>query len=123
VSLIRLLAAWLNVVPPALLVLGVGALVMGVWPRAVSISTYAVITWSFLIELIGGFISSNHWLLDTSVFHQMASAPAVPPDWTAGGCPHREHLLPSGRTGLRRDFRVIPGRWQRGEKVFPLRVG
>jgi hypothetical protein len=25
-------------------------------------------------------------------------------------------------TGLRRDFRVIPGRWQRGEKVFPLRV-
>jgi hypothetical protein len=24
--------------------------------------------------------------------------------------------------GLRRDFRVIPGRWQRGEKVFPLRV-
>ena len=25
-------------------------------------------------------------------------------------------------TGLRRDFRVIPGRWQRGEKVFPLPV-
>ena len=84
--------------PPGLLVFGVGALVMGVWPRAVSISTYAVITWSFLIELIGGFISSNHWLLATSVFHQMASAPAVPPDWTAGGCPHREHLLPSGRS-------------------------
>ncbi len=25
-------------------------------------------------------------------------------------------------TGLWRDFRVVPGRWQRGEKVFPLRV-
>jgi hypothetical protein len=26
------------------------------------------------------------------------------------------------RTGVWRDFRVIPGRWQRGQKVFPLRV-
>ena len=33
-------------------------------------------------------------------------------------------LWPTGslQAGLRRDFRVIPGRWQRGEKVFPLRV-
>jgi hypothetical protein len=27
-----------------------------------------------------------------------------------------------GLTGVWRDFRVIPGKWQRGEKVFPLRV-
>jgi hypothetical protein len=27
-----------------------------------------------------------------------------------------------GRTGVWRDFRVIPGRWHRAGKVFPLRV-
>ena len=25
----------------------------------------------------------NHWVLDTSVFHQMAAAPSEPIDWTA----------------------------------------
>jgi putative exporter of polyketide antibiotics len=27
----------------------------------------------------------NHWVLDTSVFHQIAAAPAVPPNWTTDG--------------------------------------
>ena len=27
----------------------------------------------------------SHWLLDTSVFHHIASAPAVPVDWWADG--------------------------------------
>jgi ABC-2 type transport system permease protein len=31
----------------------------------------------------GGFFSSSHWLLDTSVFHHMAAAPGVSPDWTS----------------------------------------
>jgi putative exporter of polyketide antibiotics len=30
-------------------------------------------------------VDSGHWLLDTSVFHQMAAAPAVSPDWRSGG--------------------------------------
>ncbi|HEV2256425.1 MAG TPA: hypothetical protein VGS06_25045 [Streptosporangiaceae bacterium] len=37
--------------------------------------------WSALAELAGGFFTQNHWVLDTSLFHQMASAPAVVPDW------------------------------------------
>jgi hypothetical protein len=41
--------------------------------------------WSLLIELAGGFAAQSHWLLDTSLFHQMASAPAVPADWTTNG--------------------------------------
>jgi ABC-2 type transport system permease protein len=36
-----------------------------------------------LTEVVGGIGSLNHWVLDTSVFHQMAAAPAVAPSWTA----------------------------------------
>ncbi len=84
VSFVGVLEAGLNLVPPALCILGIGVLTIGVWPRGTSIVTYAVLAWSFLIELVGGLVSSNHWLLDTSLFHQMAPAPAVSPDWTSG---------------------------------------
>jgi ABC-2 type transport system permease protein len=46
---------------------------------------YGLVAWSFLIELIGGIVNANHWLLDTSVFHQLAGAPAVAPDWISAG--------------------------------------
>ncbi len=85
VGLASLLGAGLNVVPPALCVLGIGVLVLGVWPRAVSVAVYGVVVWSLLIEVIGGTASVSHWLLDTSVFHEMAAAPAVAPNWTSGG--------------------------------------
>jgi ABC-2 type transport system permease protein len=80
-GLARLLGAGVNVVAPALCVLGIGSLVMGALPRAAVAVTYGLLAWSMLIELLGGFFSSNHWLLDTSVFHQMTPAPAVGPDW------------------------------------------
>ena len=79
-----LLGAGLNVVPPALCVLGIGVLVLGVWPRAVSVVVYGVVVWSLLVEVISGTVATNHWLLDTSVFHEMAAAPAVAPNWTSG---------------------------------------
>ncbi len=82
-GLASLLSAGINVVPPAVCILGIGVLTIGVWPRATSVVTYGVLAWSFLIELLAGFFSSNHWLLDTSVFHHMAAAPAVNPDWTS----------------------------------------
>ncbi len=83
VSLASLLEAGINVVFPALAVLGIGVLAISVWPRATSVVTYGVLAWSLLIELAGGFFSSNHWLLDTSVFHHTTAAPAVSPDWTS----------------------------------------
>jgi ABC-2 type transport system permease protein len=83
VSLPSMLEAGINVVFPALAVLGIGMLAMGVWPRATTAVTYGVLAWSLLIELAGGFFGSNHWLLDTSVFHHMTAAPAVSPDWTS----------------------------------------
>jgi len=84
VSLTSLLDAGLNVVPPALCILGIGALMLGVRPRATSAITYGVLAYSFLLELIGGITGLNHWVLDTSVFHQIAAAPAVSPNWTSG---------------------------------------
>ncbi len=83
VSLGTLLQAGFNVVPPALCVLGLGVLALGVVPRAASYVAYGVLGWSLLIEVVGGFGSGRGWLLDTSLFHQMAAAPAVHPNWTA----------------------------------------
>lgn len=81
----RLLEAGVNVVPPALFVLGLGALALGWWPRATASVSYAVAAWSLLVELVGGAIDANHWLLDTSVLHHVAPAPALPPNWVSAG--------------------------------------
>lgn len=81
VGLTNVLGAGLNIVPPAVCVLGVGALAFGVWPRAASIVVHGLLGWSLVIEVIGGVGALSHWVLDTSVFHQVASAPAVAPNW------------------------------------------
>jgi ABC-2 type transport system permease protein len=83
-SLSTLLGAGLNVVPPALCLLGIGVLAVGVWPRATSYVVYAVLTWSLLVEIVGGIGAVSHWVLDTSIFHHMAPAPAVAADWGTG---------------------------------------
>ncbi|HLJ07141.1 MAG TPA: ABC transporter permease subunit [Acidimicrobiia bacterium] len=76
-----MLAAGVNLVPPALVVLGFGALCFGVAPRATSVATYGLVVWAFLVDLVGGVVGLNHWLLDTSLFHQMSPAPAIGPNW------------------------------------------
>ncbi len=82
VSVATLVAAGVNVVPPAVCVLGIGVLSIGIWPRATSSVVYAVVAWSLLIETVGGVGAVSHWVLDTSVFHQMGAAPAVTPNGT-----------------------------------------
>ena len=84
VSFASLLGAGLNVVPPAVCVLGIGVLALGVWPRAASAVTYGILAWSLLVEVVSGTLNLSHWLLDTSVFHEITAAPAVAPNWTSG---------------------------------------
>ncbi len=84
-SVASLLGAGINLVPPAIVILGIGVLTFGLRPRATSIVVYAVLGWSLLIVIVGGFGTVSHWVLDTSVFHHMASAPGVPPNWEANG--------------------------------------
>jgi ABC-2 type transport system permease protein len=75
--------AGLNVVPPGLFLLGLGALVLGAGPRRTSTVVYGYLAWSFLIEFAGGVVHTSHWLLDTSVFFHMVPAPAASPDWSS----------------------------------------
>lgn len=78
-----LVAAGANAATPAVFLLGVGALLIGCWPRVATPGVYVVLGWSLLVTLIGGIGATSHWVLDTSVFHHVTSAPAVPPDWGA----------------------------------------
>jgi ABC-2 type transport system permease protein len=83
VSLGRLLEAGVNVLPPAVLVLGVGAFVFGVAPRLVTPVAYGLVAWSFLVELVGATVKVTNLLLDTSLFHHMKPVPAADADWTS----------------------------------------
>jgi len=83
VSLPSLLGAGVNVLPPAVVVLGIGVLTYGLRPGLTSVVAYAVLGWSLLIVIVGGIGAVSPWILDTSVFHQMASAPATAPRWGA----------------------------------------
>ena len=83
-----LLNAGLSLVPPAIVVGGIGVLAFGAWPRRTSAVVYTALAWSVLADIAGGFGGSgaaSRWLLDTSVFHQMGSAPAESPNWAANG--------------------------------------
>lgn len=80
-----LIEAGINVVPAALCVLGLGILAIGVWPQRASSVVYGLLGWSLLVELVGGFGTGSRWLLDTSLYHQVAAAPAVDPNWAVNG--------------------------------------
>ena len=82
-SFTNIVGAGFNTVPAGVCLLGIGVLVWAVVPRLASAGVYAVLAWSFLVELLGGIVNSSHWSLDTSIFHQLAPAPATAPDWAS----------------------------------------
>jgi ABC-2 type transport system permease protein len=83
VSFRSLMEANVNTAPPALLLLGVGALVHAARPRLVAAVVYGLIAWSFLVEFLGSIIKTTHWLLDTSILYHVAPAPATSPHWAS----------------------------------------
>jgi polyether ionophore transport system permease protein len=83
ISLARILVAGIAVVPAAVFVLGLGTLAHGILPRYAGAVAYGIVAWSFLLALIGSAINANGWLLDLSVFHHLAPAPASEPNWTS----------------------------------------
>jgi len=78
-----LLGAGLNVVPPAVFVLGVGGLAFGLWPRGSIGVAYGLVVWSFVVETFAAAFDSNHWLRDTSPVLHIAPVPAADPNWGA----------------------------------------
>lgn len=83
ISFVHIFVAGVALVPPAVFVLGLGTLAQGVAPRYAGAVAYGVVVWSFLVELIGSAVNANRWLLDLSVFHHLALAPATDPNWTS----------------------------------------
>lgn len=77
-----LLEAGLNMAAPVLFTLGASVLALGLVPRLTTVVAYSVLGWSFLISLVASGTNISHWVLDTSVLHQVTLAPAVNPNWT-----------------------------------------
>lgn len=78
-----MMQAGLNIAVPALFILGVGTLLYGLVPRLAAPILYTLVLWSFLIEIIGSTITSNHWLLDTAILTHLGPVPATSLHWTA----------------------------------------
>ena len=108
VSFTTLLGAGVNLVPPAVSSWASASLAIGVWPRA---HLDRRLRRAGLVAArrssSAASAPSSHWVLDTSVFHQMASAPAVPPHWAAErrhGRHRRRGALVGGIAFNRRDL-------------------
>jgi ABC-2 type transport system permease protein len=80
-SFATLLAAGVNVIPAGVFVLGIGTFVHGLAPRLAVTAAYAIVAWSFLVEIIGASLGVSRWLLDTSILHHVARAPAAGVRW------------------------------------------
>jgi ABC-2 type transport system permease protein len=81
VSFRLLLLSGINAMAPAFFCVGLGVLLLGFRPRMSRTAIYAVVSWSFLLEIIGSAINLNHWILDTSLLQHIALAPATNPNW------------------------------------------
>jgi ABC-2 type transport system permease protein len=82
-SPLTLTLAGLNIVPPAVFVLGAGTLVFGVRPHLTAPVAYGIVAWSLLVDLLAALIRNADLLKDSSLFTHIALSPAVKPDWTA----------------------------------------
>jgi ABC-2 type transport system permease protein len=85
IGLGALVRAGFNAATPAMFVLGVGALVVGLRPRAAIGATYGLVVWSLLAETFAGISGASEWLRGTSPLLRIAPAPAAAPDWSAAG--------------------------------------
>jgi ABC-2 type transport system permease protein len=77
----QLTQAGLNSAAPAIVLSGLGVLLLGFVPRLVTVACWAIVAWAFMLDLLGAVIPINHWLMDTSLLQHLAPAPAVNPDW------------------------------------------
>jgi len=109
ISLHSILLAGANAMTPVVLILGIGILAFGIVPRFTSLASYAAIAWSFLIVMLSSGLNLNHWLLDTSILHQVALAPAVSANWTTDSIMILLALVLGSLGSLRFNSRDIQG--------------
>jgi ABC-2 type transport system permease protein len=82
ITIYTLSLASINALVPTAFLIGVGVLAFGFYPRLTSMFSYTVMAWSLLVELVGNGLKLNHWILDTSLLHQVVLAPSVHPNWS-----------------------------------------
>lgn len=80
----QLAQAGLNSAGPAIALTGLGILLLGFAPRLVTVASWAIVAWAFMLDLLGSVIPVNHWIMDTSLLRHLALAPAASPDWRVG---------------------------------------
>jgi ABC-2 type transport system permease protein len=78
VSLLDMLGAGANTLPPALLFLALGALAFAVVPRASALVAYGLVGLAFVWELFGALLEVPAWLLALSPFHDVGLVPGEP---------------------------------------------
>ena len=72
--------AGVNLAFPALFILSAGVLLYGLLPRAAPVAAYAVVTWSFILELVG----AGAHLQAGAAELQRAARPPCPPERKRG---------------------------------------
>jgi ABC-2 type transport system permease protein len=77
----ELMLAGINSAAPAVALLGLGVLAFGFIPRLTTFVCWGLLAWAFLLDMLGSAVKVNHWVMDTSLLHHIALAPAVGPDW------------------------------------------
>lgn len=81
VELSTLLAIGIALSGTVLLTIGFGTLLYGIAPRLATIGMYAVIVWSFLIDMISSVVKLNDFFTNSSLFHYISISPTAAPDW------------------------------------------
>ena len=71
-----MLGVGLNLVPTAMVALGLGVVVLAIAPRWAGPAVYAATVWSAIADIVTPLVSQLTWLDRTSLFHYMALAPA-----------------------------------------------
>ncbi len=82
INLSTILQNAISLVGTAVLVLGIGTLFYGFFPRLASISMYAVIIWSLVIDVLQSVLKLNDIVIKSSLFHYIQFSPAKDPDWS-----------------------------------------
>lgn len=81
VELGTLLAIGVALTGTVLLTIGFGTLLYGIAPRLATAGMYAVIVWSFLIDMISSVVKLNNFFTNSSLFHYISISPTAAPDW------------------------------------------
>lgn len=66
----------------SMFLIGVGTFLYGVLPRLASAFMYAIIAWSFIIDMIGSAVKLDDWVTNSSLLHYISQSPSKAPDWS-----------------------------------------